>query len=214
MTFGAVQRGGERNAFPRPVEGRRFSALVPVRVRTTGRIRIHGVAHAPLLMGPLLPSRRARSMAIPAGRVDVDRPLGTGRPRVVVLLRGRAPLLGQLVRLPVLREQPARQPQMEGLSGPLDQVGRLAADRGVLGVEDPLPVDLVVDRALVVSTLGEGCRTAVELAADLPEAVAQEAGRQMVAAGQMGTGDRSSPVVAAVEVALRRMTCWYNCCNK
>ena len=128
---------------------------------------------------------------------------------MVVLLRGRVPLLGRPGLLLVLREQPARQPQMEGLSGPLDQVGRLAADRGVLGVEDPLPVDLVVDRALVVSTLGEGCRTAVELAADPPEAVAQEADHPtaVAVADQMGMEDRSSPEAAAAEVHPRRMTC-------
>ena len=93
-------------------------------------------------------------------------------------------------------------------------MGRLVADRRVLEVEDPLPVDLVVGRALVVLTLGEGFRTAVELAADLPEAVAQEAGHLTVVAGQMGTEDRSSPVVAAAEAHPRRMTCWCSCCNR
>ena len=112
---------------------------------------------------------------------------------------------------------PELEPLLERMEGPSevpDQVGRLVADRRVLEVEDPLSVDLVVDRALVVLPLGEECRPAVVLAADLPEAVAQEAGRRTVVAGQMGTEDLSSPVVAAAEVHPRRMTCWFNCCSR
>ena len=199
MMFGVVKLGEGRSVFSRQEGDLRFSDLALVRVRTIGRIRIHGVAQAPLPTGPPLPSRRARSTEAPAGRVDVDRPLGMGRPRVVALPQRGALLLGQLVRLPVLREQLARPPRTEGLLGQLDRVGRLAAGLGVLGVEDPLPVDLVVDRAPVVSTLEEGCLTAVALEADLQTALA--------VADQMGMEDRSSPEVAAAEVHPRRMTC-------
>ena len=117
---------------------------------------------------------------------------------------------------------PELEPLLERMEGPSevpDQVGRLVVDRRVLEVEGPLLVDLVVDRALVVSTLGEGCRTAVELAADPQAAVALEEGcltavaleadlqTAVAVADQMVTEDRSSPEVAEAVDHPRRMTC-------